>query len=282
MYLWTAAQALAALALQPVEAPPAPQAGVAADYVILGDEARRARLERLLARRAAAPRRLRASGEGGLYFVGCITAWRHDPGQAGACLASRLPRQGGTATIVLNSYHPGKAADGLTVTCHGLGGTGRAVFGARPRRQDATALEHCLERGLMPSEAPVRQRVGVRHSDGFAIEDPQEARRRAQRVLLVAIDHVGIPRGITGSCLVQGRVVREERGSGIRPGALVEAGIPCAARPGLSGSRRRIPMGAMRKGSFARLYLSEGHGLVDFVAAPRTGTKKELSSSPGL
>lgn len=263
MILQTAAHALAALALQP--------GGTAADYVILADARDRARLERLLARRPAGQRRLREAPEGGLYLVGCVSVWRDDREQTDACLASRLPRQGGAGTVVLNTYDSRSAPDGLTVTCHGRGGTGRAVLGPRPRRQDGAALEDCLERGLAPAGTggPPRQRVGVRWSDAFAVEDPQQARRAARRVLLVAVDHVGIPRGTTGNCLVQGRLVREERGSGLRPGALVEAGIPCTAHPGLAGKGRRIGMGAMRAGRFARLYLSDGHGLSDFEAVER-------------
>lgn len=260
MDFWTAAQTLAALAPQP--------AAPVADYVILGDEARRGRLERLIERRPAGGRRLRELQEGGLYYASCISVWRHDPEQSEACLVARLPRRAG-GTVLLNTYHPAGSASDLTVTCHGLGGTGRARLGARPGRRDPAALERCLDRALTAFAPPPRQRVGVRWADRFEIEDPAQARLEAKRVLLVAVDHVGIPRGATGNCLVQGRVVRQERGSGIGPGAIVEAGIPCAATPGLDGKRRRIWMGAMRQGRFARLYLAEGQGLADFEPVGR-------------
>jgi hypothetical protein len=266
MHFSTIALGLAALAQQ--AAPASPAGAESADYVILAGEAGRARLERLIAGRPASARPLRESPAGGMGLVSCVTAWRGDPPQTDDCLASRLARQGPGA-IVLNAYHPGAARDGLTVTCHGPGGTGRAVFGPRPRRRDSTALETCLERGLARSTAPVRQRVGVGWSDRLAVEDVEEARSTARSVLLVAIDHVGVPRGVTGTCLIQGRVVRQERGSGIRTGALVGAGIPCGSQPHGGGKTRRIWMGAMRQGGFGRLYLGDRNRVAHFEAADR-------------
>lgn len=260
MILPTAALALAALALQPGEARAAEAR--APDYVILADQAGRARIEQLLARRPAGAAPLRRS-EDGMWFVGCITAWRDNPEQRDDCLDSRLRRQGRAGTIVFNTYHPKPARVALAVTCHGPGGIGRAAFRASQRPGDAAAFEQCLRPALATSDAPVRGRVAVRWSNRFAIEDRAEARLRAERVLVVAIDHVGVPRGSTGTCLIQGRVLRQERGMGVRAGSLIEAGIPCTAERWPRGVRQ-VSMGAMGEGGFGRLYLTATRDLADF------------------
>lgn len=262
MSFTTAASAFAALLLQPGQA--AAAAAAAPDYAILADQAGRARIEQLLAGRPAGAGPLRQSPEGGMWFVGCITAWRDDPEQRDDCLDSRLRRQGPAGTIVFNTYHPKPAHSALAVTCHGPGGTGRALFGTSPGPGDAAAFEACLRPARGASEAPVRRRVGVRWSDRFAIEDLAEARSRAERVLVVAIDHVGVPRGSTGNCLIQGRVLRQERGAGVGAGSLIEAGIPCTAERGSRRNGRRVSMGAMREGGFGRLYLTATRDLADF------------------
>ncbi|HEX8572276.1 MAG TPA: hypothetical protein VF759_05955 [Allosphingosinicella sp.] len=266
MPLPTAAFLVAALALQPGQSPAPGAAPAPLDYVILADQAGRARVGRLIERRPAGARPLRESTEGGMWFVGCITAWRDNPGQRDDCLDSRLRRQGPAGTIVLNTYHPKPAGVALAVACHGPGGIGRAEFRASPGPRDGAALEACLGRAMAASAAPARRWVGVRWAHRFAIEDPAEARRRAERVLVVAIDHVGVPRGSTGTCLIQGRVLREERGTGVAAGSLIEAGIPCTAER-WPRDGRRASMGSMGEGGFGRLYLTATRDLADFETA---------------
>ena len=266
------ANALAALLLQPAGASSA--AGIV-DYVILGDEARRTRLEGALAP-PAAQRRYRPSAQSGMGYVGCITAWRHDRQQRAACIASRLARRSAVPTIVLDTYDDSPARGGVALICHGSGGTGRAVLTARPVGRDPAALEECMAAALAaPARSAPRPRVGVGFEPFLEAADRGRARSGAARVLLVAVDHVGIPRGTIGHCLIQGRLVEQERGSGLAPGALVEAGVPCAAhRRSDRDGERRIAMGEFRHGMFARLYLDGRNRLADFerVEPPVAGT----------
>ena len=262
--------ALAALFLQPhamAPAAPAPAASGAIDYVILADEARRKRLEPLLARLAARDPRHRPGAEGGMYFVSCIGPWRQDRAQAEACMRSRLPEQNKGRTIILNTYLA--AAPQIRIACVGLGGTGEALLGAKPRRGDAAALAACLEgaRPDVPVQSVVPQWIGVNADDDPGLPDPDEARRSAKWVLLVAADHVGVPRGSTGDCLVQGRVIRSERGDGVAPGARIEAFVPCTSMRSATGPRR-IWMGDIPEGGFARLYLDPRSRLVDYERVP--------------
>jgi hypothetical protein len=270
MPLSTVAGALAALLLQPTEAGPA--AGTV-HYVILGDEARRTRLEALLNRRPPGGRRYRPAAEYGMNYVSCVTAWRQDRRQRAACIESRLPSQGAFTTVVLDSYGDPAARPGVALTCHGPGGSGRGVLRDRPSVRDPAALEACMVGALKArGEAPPRQRFGVGGIPHFGAGLPEAARSGAARVLLLAIDHVGVPRGTRGQCLVQGRVVEQQRGSGISPGAIVEASIPCAVRPDPARERGRlIAMADLRAGGFARLYLAPRLELADFEAIERRG-----------
>ena len=82
-------------------------------------------------------------------------------------------------------------------------------------------------------------------------------------MLVLAVDHVGIPRGVRGSCLVEGRVTSVVRGAGLSPRGRVELSVPCHTGPG-RGSERRIAMVQLAAGSFARLYLDEAQTLLDY------------------
>lgn len=116
--------------------------------------------------------------------------------------------------------------------------------------------------------APPAEAYAVRFAGEFEIADAAEARAQAANIVSVAIDHVGVPRGVTGTCLVQGRITGVVRGSGVTSQGPVEVYIPCTARPSRSGPRR-ILMGAIREASSANLYLSDRGMLLDFEPLAR-------------
>jgi hypothetical protein len=122
---------------------------------------------------------------------------------------------------------------------------------------------------LIQLEAAPRPEVyAVRFAGEFEIADAVEARAQAANIVTVAIDHVGVPRGVTGICLVQGHVTGVVRASGVTPQGRVEVSIPCAARPARNG-QRRIIMSDIREASFANLYLSDRGILLDFQPVAR-------------
>lgn len=116
--------------------------------------------------------------------------------------------------------------------------------------------------------APPRDVYVVGFTDEFGISDVAQARIQADSVLAIAIDHVGIPRGNWGHCLVQGRVIRVVRGTGPKPGGLLEISIPCTSQLYPSGPRR-ILMRDIREGESAQIYLDARQLLLDFEPLSR-------------
>jgi hypothetical protein len=246
----------ALLSLAPPESPAARAQAIAPAIVILGNDGSRARVARVLGDLAAAGQSLRQEDAGGLWYVGCVTAWRENPQQSESCIRARLPRQRERATILLNTYGPGTRQGGtIAVSCVGLGGTGGALLPERPEAGDAAAMLGCLNQALQANTAPFPHAYGVQSSTRFAMEDVEQARTTATTVLRIAIDHVGYPRGMTGSCLVQGRVAAVERGPALRPGGAIEVFGPCGPDSRLDGERR-VRMAGMGAGGFALVYLN--------------------------
>src|SRR5687768_11483435 len=204
-------------------------------YVILGDEARRALIERLLGNLESSGFSSAASSESGMDYAGCVGAWRANPSQAIACVQSRLARHRGSRTVVLSTYERAARPNETVVTCMGSGGHGRMMLRPEPASGDATALRNCLDSA---SHATRTARPGY-HVTGLSVEpetaDAAHRRAAAAIVLTIAVDHVGVPRGITGICLVEGRIHEVLRGRGQVAGSRIGLSIPCAAGRGRSG-----------------------------------------------
>lgn len=252
--------------LQPESEAAAAQA-VAPSFVILGDDVRRGRVERVLGDLATAGRSHRREYEGGLWYVGCVTAWRDDMPQTEACISARLQRHMQRPTVVLNTYERGAAQGTTSVSCIGVGGTGRAILRDAAEAGNAAAMLSCLDQALQTNRAPRPRPYGVRFTDRFEIDDVEQARAAATTVLRIAIDHVGYPRGMTGSCLVQGRVAQVERGQALLPGGQIELGVPCGPEIDLDGERR-VRMTGMGEARFARIYLGGRRTLLHIEQAP--------------
>lgn len=111
---------------------------------------------------------------------------------------------------------------------------------------------------------PRQDRIyAVRGPEVLSYATSAEARANAANVVEVAIDHVGVPRGLTGGyCHVTGRVVRVVRGAGPTPQGRIEISAPCVAQP-RPGESRRIPEGEFAKGSSSLFYFSAGQELLD-------------------
>lgn len=233
-------------------------------YVILADQARRDRVTRLLDDLAGTGFRSAPAAESGMTYVGCVTAWRGDLAQATSCIQSRLA----SGTIVLNGYEQPSRAGETLISCIGSGGRETFVLRAEAANRDPAALRQCITAAARDGGAPPAAAYDVRFAPELAIADAAEARAQAASVLTIAIDHVGIPRGVTGTCLVQGRVADVVRGAGAAARTPIELGIPCAAEPHGAGSRR-IAMSDIQEGSFATLYLSDRQQLLDFAPLVR-------------
>ncbi|MDB5668829.1 MAG: hypothetical protein JWL74_1779 [Alphaproteobacteria bacterium] len=259
---------LLALALTFAQTAPGPGAAKPRpiSHVVLGDDSRRPRLERLLADLARTGFDSKAAAGSGMAYVACVGAWADNSTQGAACIQSILSR-GGDHTVVLNSYERPARGGETMVSCIGSGGRGLMRLRARPDPGEGAALRACLETAARPSPAVPRGIHRVRSSDELPVPVAR-ARAAAASVLKIAVDHVGIPRGTRGICLVQGRVLAAARGAGLAPGEWIELGIPCIAGRDRNGSRR-IAMGDMRRGSFAHIYLDEHRTLLDFEPATR-------------
>jgi hypothetical protein len=98
----------------------------------------------------------------------------------------------------------------------------------------------------------------------------QAADAAAVRVLILAIDHVGVPRGITGGdCIVQGRVIRVERGEPAASGSRVDTFLPCSFLPNSTDSGRYVRDGSLREGGYARISYGVGGRLLAFERLAR-------------
>ncbi|TFI58101.1 hypothetical protein E2493_11915 [Sphingomonas parva] len=251
--------ALAQLAVVSVT-PSTPEISV----VILGNSESRERLEPLLERLSGA--HYRSELAGGMGYAGCVAPWRGDRTQTDGCIQSRLPR--GRPTIVLNTYGPTDRT-GTTVYCIGSGGSAEMTLRPKRTARDGTELQACLD-GAAPGEGLAPPAIyGVRYTEELEIADAEEARAHAASVLAIAVDHVGVPRGIRGHCLIQGRVVGVVRGAGLTPRGLIDLALPCDAGPERD-TPRRISTRELAEGSFGEVYLDDRHVLLDYrrVASP--------------
>jgi hypothetical protein len=258
---------LAALLAAAQPEPPAPApADQGASIVILGNDAGRAAVERVLGELAQAGRRFRRDQANGMWLVGCISVWRDNPGQTEACLRARLRSLRAQPTLVINTWSRDVAEGTIPVSCIGVGGSGQALLRTENGTGNSAAMSQCLNQALREAEGQSPRPFHLPFADAFAIDDIGQARSSASQVLKVAVDHLGIPRGMTGTCLIQGRVLRSERGPAVVPGGAIEVGVPCG--PALAGDRtRRVRMGGLGEGRFVRLYLDEGRDLLHIEPA---------------
>lgn len=253
--------------LQPASEAAAAQA-VAPSLVILGDEVRRGRVERVLGDLATAGKSHRQEYEGGLLYVGCVTAWRDNMPQTEACIRALLQRHIVRPTVVLNTYGRDAGQGTTSVSCIGVSGSGRAMLQDPADTGSAAAMLSCLDQAYQATKAPAPGLFWVRFADRFEIDDVEQARVTATTVLKIAIDHVGYPRGMAGSCLVQGRVAQVERGQSVLPGSPIEVSVPCGPATNLDGARR-VQMAGMGEGRFARVYLGSRRTLLHIERAPQ-------------
>jgi hypothetical protein len=259
---------LAALlaAAQPEAPAPAPAENQGPSIVILGNDARRAAVERVLGDLARTGRGFRRDHASGMWHVGCITAWRDNPGQTEACVRARLRSLRTQPTLVINTWLRHEAEGTIPISCIGGGGSGQALLRTATGTGNSEAIGLCLDQALREAEGPSPRPFRLSSADGLAIEDIAQARSSATGMLKVAVDHLGIPRGMSGICLIQGRVLRSERGPAVSPGAAIEVDVPCG--PALAGDRtRRVRMGQLGQGRFVRLHLDEGRALLHIEPA---------------
>jgi len=224
-------------------------------YVILADEAWRGRLERSLANVPGARAPNQREAESGMGYVGCVTTWRHNEAETASCVRARFPRGGVRPTVVLNTYGGDDPQGNRTISCIGPGGVGRTSLPAQALAADAERIRSCLTAASARDPGRPPGHVRVQFSDRFGAENVEQAKAIAASVFTVAIDHVGFPRGMAGSCLIQGRVAQSERGLPVTPGASIELSVPCGTAS-YTDDIRRVHMREMGRGMFARVYLS--------------------------
>ena len=90
------------------------------------------------------------------------------------------------------------------------------------------------------------------------------ARAEAPIVVIAFIESARQPRGSSGLCPADGRVVQVERGRGLAFGDKVGVSVPCAMMPHEGRPMRRIPMAFMWDPAYARIYFTARGGLVDY------------------
>jgi hypothetical protein len=256
-----------AMSLAQPAAAASPPAAAAVHYVILGDEARRNRVERLIGELARSGVASTPAAEGGMGYSGCVSPWQRHPEQVTLCIQSRIATDSRRGTIVLNSYEPADREGEIRIACVGAGGQGVMTLRSRSDATEPVALRRCLSAAAYPAGVASHARHAVRSVEAFAFLDAARARTSAVSVLKVAMDHVGVPRGTTGGCLIQGRVVGLVRGPGLSPSGRIEFSVPCSAAPDPRGPRR-IWMGDLQEGSFAHLHLDERNEILDIEPAP--------------
>ena len=201
------------------------------------------------------------TAESGLYAVSCVTAWRGNPDQTEACIRSRLPVD--RPAVVINAYGGSSPDGGTIVTCVGAGGSGEMIL-MRPLRPGSRGgVERCLIAAAAGAASAPHGRYGLRFTGSLTIADAEQARAAAANVLTIAADHVGHPRGISGLCLVQGRVIGVVRGAGLTPRGTIALSVPCIAGPSDAGPRR-IRSEELSEGTFADVFLSERMELLDY------------------
>lgn len=92
------------------------------------------------------------------------------------------------------------------------------------------------------------------------------ARAEASLVVVAFIESARHPRGSSGWCPADGRIVRVERGGGLAFSDAVSVSVPCAAsrNDARRDLERPVPMALMWGGNFARLYFDASRRLVDY------------------
>lgn len=247
------------LALAAPTADPAPAAPAAPRFVILGNETQRARLEQLLGFRFGEEAARSGRGDG-MNYVSCIGAWRGNPEQTAACVRARMPRDAARPIVVISTYDQADGNSGPQIRCVGRGGDGQ---GRIETRAAALSLRDCVDHALRPSRPLRPTPVRISYDDRFDTLDATKARAEATRIVVVAVDHVGIPRGATGRCLVSGRIERGERGPRLVPGAEIGFSVPCSASIRIAADRR-VHMGEMDAGTFGRVWIGPRGELLDY------------------
>lgn len=96
-------------------------------------------------------------------------------------------------------------------------------------------------------------------SGGLPYATAEEARARAVEVVEVAVDHVGVPRGVTGGpCHLAGDVVRSLRGEGRKAGDRISLSVLCVSQPRPGDPRRMISEDLLGEGRYA--FYFDGRG----------------------
>lgn len=98
-----------------------------------------------------------------------------------------------------------------------------------------------------------------------AADARQHARDKAAEIAVVQVKHVGVPRGVRGSCFVAAEVVRAEPGEKLKVGRALRLSVPCSA-PGASGSdvEHGVDMAALQRSSYGRAFFDERLKLIAY------------------
>lgn len=232
------------------------------DYSLLADETQRARLEPWLAR-LPRPEGDARIDPGGTAFAACLSVWRDDAAESTACIQSRIVRYANAGFVVLHAQDiaPG---EGLGVDCIAAGGTGRATWAAAPEDPGFAALDACVAQARAGKAVPPASAYAIRRPETLPDAGKDDVRANAAAVLVIAVDHVGLPRGVRGVCLISGRIREVARGAGQTPRGPVDLDLPCRTDPDARGGGGRIDMAELHAGSHARLYLDASQTLLDY------------------
>lgn len=241
---------------------PAPAAQDVISYVIFASPAIEPRIQELVGAARERGLRLRSSEASATAYASCFSIWARLPAQAEQCIRAQLPSARSEPTIVLHGFRSAGPENYWIGRCVGPWSSASITLSLHGQASEAVRqLRSCANRGRDQRNASTP--LGIRLASDRAVS-ASEAQLRSSRTVMIAIDHVAIPRPSRGTCWISGRLVQTLSGTTLSQDRSISFGLPCSAgREGQDDSW--VSMADLSAGRFAELYL-DADGALLFVA----------------
>lgn len=197
------------------------------------------------------------------YFVPCVTAWGILKSEAAACIRSRLPDPSVIRLVVVRPA-PNSIFEVVGIDCIGPARTGEALIGSKLLEHNAPALASCITAASGGTPPPALRQYGLGSAKLGPAAERAAAAEAAPSVLGVAVDHVGIPRGVHGPCHIAGRIISVRRGAALSQRGLFELILPCSEHGADHEETGTVAMSELVAGTFADLYLNADQRVIGF------------------